>query len=155
MSRHLKRSYASRAIRIHRKEHKWTIRPRPGPHPLRRSIALGIVVRDYLKLADTKKEAKRIISEGEILVDGVKRKDYKFPCGFMDVISVPRIKKHFRVLFDRKGMFQLLPILEKDSGWKLSRVEGKKTLRGKKIQLNLHDGKNKLVEKDEYKTGDI
>ena len=28
-------------------------------------------------------------------------------------------------------------------------------IKGKKVQLNFHDGKNKLVEKDAYKTGDV
>jgi len=155
MSKHLKRLNAPRTLRIHRKERTWTIRPTPGAHPFKRSISLGLITRDYLGLADTLHEAKTIISNGEILVDGIRRKDYKFPCGLMDVISIPKIKKDYRVLFDRRGKLTLVSIDSKNAEWKLCRVENKTILKGKKIQLNLHDGRNKIVQKDEYKTGDV
>ena len=155
MSKHLKRLNAPRTIKIHRKERTWTVRPNPGPHPLEKTIALGIIVRDYLSLTDNMNEAKKIITDGEVLVDDVKRKNYKFPCGLMDVISLPKIKKDYRILFDRLGRLTLIPIDSKDANWKLCRIENKTILKGKQIQLNLHDGRNKLVKKDEYKTGDV
>ena len=155
MKKHLKRLNAPRALRLHRKERTWTVKSSPGPHPLERSIPLGMIVRDYLELCDTQREAKRIISNGEVVVDGVKRKDNKFPCGLMDVVSITKIKKDYRILFDRRGKLNLVPISSKDAGWKLCRIENKTTVKGKQIQLNLHDGRNKLVKKDEYKTGDV
>ena len=155
MSKHLKRLNAPRTLQLHRKERKWTIKSSPGPHPLEQSIPLGTVVRNYLGLCDTYKETRRIIANGEILVDEVKRKDHKFPCGIMDVISIPKLKKDFRVLFDQRGNLTIVPISSKDATWKLCRIENKTIIQGKKIQLNLHDGRNKIVEKDEYKTGDV
>ena len=155
MSKHLKRLNAPRVLRIHRKERVLTIRSSPGPHPLEKSIPVGLVVRNYLGLADTLKETKKIITNGEIFVDGAKRTDHKFPCGFMDVISIPKIKKDYRVLFNKRGEFTLVPITTKEASWKLCRIENKKIVKGKRVQLNLHDGRNKIVEKDEYKTGDV
>ncbi|MEF8848021.1 MAG: 30S ribosomal protein S4e [Candidatus Thermoplasmatota archaeon] len=155
MSKHLKRSNAARTLRLHRKEKKWTIRPSPGPHPIENSVSLGLIIRDYLSLADTKKEVKRILSNGEIFVDGTQRKDYRYPCGLMDVINIPKIKKHYRLLYDRKGKFRLMAISEMDAEWKLSRIENKSLIKDGKIQLNLHDGHNKIVEQDKYKTGDV
>lgn len=155
MSKHLKRLNAPRALRLHRKEETWTVRASPGLHPLEESIPLGLVVRDYLDLADTLRETNRIIASGEILVDGVKRKSHKFTCGLMDVISIPKTKKDYRVLFDRRGKLTLVPIASKDATWKLCRIENKTIVKGKQVQLNLHDGRNKLVKKDEYKTGDV
>ena len=155
MSKHMKRLAAPRVLRIHRKERKLTIRSAPGPHPLELAIPLGLVVRDYLHLCDTYKEARKIVSNGDILVDGVKRKNIKFPCGLMDVISIPKMRKNVRILFDRNGKLTLVPISESDAEWKLCRIQNKTIVKGKKVQLNLHDGKNKLVEKDEYKTGDV
>lgn len=155
MSKHLKRLNAPRALRLHRKERTWTVKSSPGPHPLERSIPLGMIIRDYLELCDTQREAKRIISNGEVVVDGVTRKDNKFPCGLMDVVSITKMKKDYRILFDRRGKLNLVPISSKDAGWKLCRIENKTTVKGKQIQLNLHDGRNKLVKKDEYKTGDV
>ena len=155
MSKHLKRLAAPRVLRLHRKEHKLTIRAAPGPHQLEAAIPLGLVVRDYLRLCDTYKEARKIVSNGDILVDGMKRKNFKFPCGLMDVISIPKMRKNIRILFDRNGKLTLVPISESDAEWKLCRIQNKTIVKGKKVQLNLHDGKNKLVEKDEYKTGDV
>jgi small subunit ribosomal protein S4e len=155
MSKHLKRLAAPRVLRLHRKERALTIRAAPGPHPLELAIPIGLVVRDYLGLCDTYKEARKIVSNGDILVDGVKRKNIKFPCGLMDVISIPKMRKNVRILFDRNGKLALVPISESDAEWKLCRIQNKTIVKGKKVQLNLHDGKNKLVEKDEYKTGDV
>ena len=155
MSKHMKRLKAPRTIRLHRKEKMWTIKSSPGPHPLEKSIPLGLVIRDYLGLCDTYREAKRAIANGDVLVDGVKRKRHNFPCGLMDVISIPKFKKNFRVLFDQKGKLALVPIVAKDAEWKLCRIENKTVVKGNKVQLNFHDGKNKLVKKDEYKTGDV
>jgi small subunit ribosomal protein S4e len=155
MSKHLKRLAAPRVLRLHRKERTFTIRAAPGPHPLELAIPLGLVVREYLGLCDTYKEARKIVSNGDILVDGVKRKNIKFPCGLMDVISIPKMRKNIRILFDRNGKLTLVPISESDAEWKLCRIQNKTIVKGKKVQLNLHDGKNKLVEKDIYKTGDV
>ena len=74
---------------------------------LRNHYHLLIVVRDILKVADNAREAKIIINNGDILVDGRARKDYKFPVGFMDVISLPKSKKVYRVLPDHKGRLVL------------------------------------------------
>lgn len=155
MSKHLKRLAAPRILRIPRKERALTIRAAPGPHPLEQSIPLGLLVRDYLGLCDTYKEARKIVSNGDILVDGIKRKNHKFPCGMMDVISIPKMRKYVRILYDRNGKLTLVPISESDAEWKLCRIQNKTVIKGKKVQLNLHDGKNKLVEKDEYRTGDV
>jgi small subunit ribosomal protein S4e len=155
MSKHLKRLAAPRVMRLHRKERAFTIRATPGPHPFEQSIPLGLLVRDYLKLCDTYKEARKIVSNGDILVDGMKRKNFKLPCGLMDVVSIPKMRKYLRILFDRNGKLALVSISESDAEWKLCRIQNKTIVRGKKVQLNFHDGRNKLVEKDEYKTGDV
>jgi len=122
---------------------------------MEQAIPLGLLVRDYLKLCDTYKEARKIVSNGDILVDGMKRKDFKYPCGLMDVVSIPKTRQNIRILFDRNGKLALVPISESDATWKLLRVQNKTVVPGKKVQLNLHDGRNILVEKDEYHTGDV
>jgi small subunit ribosomal protein S4e len=150
----MKRLNAPRTLKLHRKERKWTIKAYPGAHPLEKSIPLGLIIRDYLDLSDNLGETKNIISNGEILVDGLKRKNYKHPCGLMDVISIPKMKKDFRLLFDMQGKLTLVPIKTNEATWKLCRIENKTIVKGKQVQLNLHDGRNKIVKKDEYKTGD-
>jgi len=155
MSNHLKRLNAPRTLQLHRKEKKWTIRASSGPHELAKAIPLGILIRDYLNLCDTQREAKHILSNGEILIDGIVRKSNKFPAGLMDVISIPKLKKHFRIVYDKRGKITILAISSSDAEWKLRRIENKTHVSGKKIQLNFHDGYNMIIKKDEYKSGDV
>jgi small subunit ribosomal protein S4e len=73
----------------------------------------------------------------------------------MDVISIPVMKKDYRILFDRKGKLTLVPISTAEAEWKLCRIQDKSIISKGKIQLHLHDGNNTIVEKDQYKTGDV
>jgi small subunit ribosomal protein S4e len=119
------------------------------------SLPLLVAVRDNLGLCDTGKEARRIIGNREVIVDMKATRDFKRPLGLMDTVSVPKAKQYYRVLLDRKGRLRLVSIEEVDATWKLVRIEGKTTLRGGKTQINMHDGRNILLDKNEYKTGDV
>ena len=156
MSKHQKRIAAPRSWQISRKTAWWTVKSRPGPHPGDRSIPLLLIVRDMLKLADNSKEAKRILNEGKILVDGRIRKDHKFPVGIFDILSIPEIEANYMVLMDKRGKLSLHPISPEEARNKLCRVENKRMLRGGVIQLNLHDGRNLLLgdEDGEIRTHD-
>jgi small subunit ribosomal protein S4e len=142
--RHLKRKPAPKFWPIHRKEAVFTVKPRPGPHPFSRCIPLVLIVRDMLGAAKTRREAKKIISQGKIWVDGKVQKEERFPAGLMDVISIPEMEKAYRVLPSPKGL-TLFPIGKKEAGFKLCRIENKTTVKGGHIQLNLHDGRNVLI----------
>ena len=152
--KHLKRFKAPRHWPIHPKENKWTTKPNAGPHAIEGSLPLLLIVRDILGVADNAREAKRIINNGEILVDGRARKDYKFPVGFMDVIEIPKSEKVYRVLPYEKGRLILYPIAAENKDFKLCKITDKTTIRGGKTQLNLHDGRNQLAD-NEYKVGDV
>ena len=152
--KHLKRFKAPKHWPIHPKENKWTTKPSAGPHAIEESLPLLLIVRDILGVADNAREAKRIINNGEILVDGRARKDYKFPVGFMDVIEIPKSESVYRVLPDEKGRLILYPITAENKDFKLCKITDKTTLRGAKTQLNLHDGRNQLADNN-YKVGDV
>jgi len=154
MPKHQKRMSASNVVAIPKKGKTWMASPSPGPHPAARSITLLTAIRDRLKVVDSAKEARYIIGAREVMVDQRVVRDYKRPLGLMDTVSIPKVKENYRVLLDKKGRLQLMHIEEKEAAWKLCRVEGKSTLKGGLHQLNLHDGRNVLVEKDVYKTGD-
>ncbi|MEM5853058.1 MAG: 30S ribosomal protein S4e [Candidatus Aenigmatarchaeota archaeon] len=149
----LKRLLAPEFWKIAKKKTTWSITPKPGPHKKFECIPLGIIVRDILKLAETGKEAKAIIKRKEIMVDGKPRKDHAFPVGLMDVVSIPKLNKHYRIVPFEKGL-KVIEIGEDEANLKLVKIRNKKIVKKGKIQLNLHDGKNLLVEKDNYKTGD-
>ncbi|MDI6888292.1 MAG: 30S ribosomal protein S4e [Methanocellales archaeon] len=146
---HRKRVSAPTAWPIARKTHKWVVTPRLGPH--KTCMPLAIILRDVLKLGDNIKEVKHMLNDGQVLVDGVVRRDHRFPVGIFDVISIPVIKKHYRVVFDSKGRF--IPIPVKDPTLKLCRVNNKTMIKGGKILLNLHDGSN-VIATNEYRPGD-
>jgi len=155
MSNHLKRLAAPRSWSIPRKTNVYTAKPRPGAHPLRRAVPLGTVLRDYLKVSRSAREAGRAIGDGDVLVDGRIVKDPKFAVGFMDVVSIPKLKASWRVTIDDKARLRFAAVGEKEAAWKLCRIDDKTTVRGGRTQLNLHDGRNILVKKDDYKTGDV
>jgi small subunit ribosomal protein S4e len=140
----LKRKPAPRFWPIHRKEDVWIVRPSSGPHSLEKCLPLSIVLRDILKVAETRKEAKKIITQGKVYVDGQVRLKDDFPVGLMDVISMPDLNKFYRVLPSHKGLF-LNPISKEEAGFKLFRVEDRTIVKNGNSQFALHDGTNMLV----------
>ena len=155
MSKHMKRLTAPRTWQVTRKTSRWIVKPSPGPHPIEEAVPLTIVLRDMLHHCDTYQEAKQIIGARNILADGRIVTDPKFPLGLMDVLSIPKTKEHFRILKNRRGKMVLQRIDPDEARWKLVRIENKHVIPGGKVQLNLHDGRNLLVDKNEYKTGDV
>jgi small subunit ribosomal protein S4e len=104
-----------------------------------------LIVRDILGLARTRRETKTIVSQGKIKVDGKVQLEELFPIGLMDVISIPEMKKAYRLLPSRRGLI-LHPIGKTETMFKLCRIKGKNILKGGRIQLNLHDGRNIRVQ---------
>jgi len=140
----LKRKPAPRFWPIHRKEFAWVVRPAPGPHGIDKCLPLALVFRDILKFAQTEKEAKRIVSQGKVQVNGRVIRTNKFPIGLMDIVSIPDIDKHFVVLPFAKGLM-MNPVEKEQTSFKLSRIEDKQIVQKGNVQLNLHDGSNILV----------
>jgi small subunit ribosomal protein S4e len=140
----LKRKPAPKFWPIHRKELFWVVKPSPGPHSLENCLPLTIVLRDILGFAKTRKEAKTIVSQGKVYVDGKVRREDDFPVGLMDVISISGIDNYFRIVPSREGLI-LHPISKDESNFKLCRIEDKKIVENGHVQLNLHDGSNILV----------
>jgi len=153
--KHLKRYKAPKSWPIHPKEDTWTVKPAPGSHAIEDSLPLLVIIRDILGLADNSREAKRIINTGNVLIDGRAVKDYKFPVGFMDVLTIPKTEENYRILLDTKGRLTLHPISAEDASYKLAKVVNKSTIKGGKTQLNLHDGRNVLVDEDVYAGQDV
>ena len=153
MTRHMKTFSAPKSWKIPAKSRPWVVRPIPGPHKKTKSIPLAVIVRDILKIADTYKEAKTIIHNGNVFVDGVVRKNPKFSAGLMDVISIPSLNKNFRLVVSRVGL-NLIEINKNEANLKLCRINRKKIIKGKRIQLGTHDGRSFIVKEKSYSTGD-
>jgi small subunit ribosomal protein S4e len=155
--RHLKRHKSPPHWPIHRKANVWTKKTKPGPHSLKTSIPTTIFLREQLNYAKTAKEAKKILANKKIFIDGKPRTQTAFPIGLMDVISIPDSGEFFRVLPDHGGKLKFLLIPSEEAGFKLYRITGKTIQKKGKTQLNLHDGSNILIktEQDHYKVNDV
>ncbi|MFX1410145.1 MAG: 30S ribosomal protein S4e [Promethearchaeota archaeon] len=150
MTRHggqkiLKRLNTPVFLQIKRKHGKFFVKSSPGPHPNNFCLPLLHIVRDLLKVVDNYREAKKVIGLGFFKVDGKIVKDIGYPVGLMDVLSIEKMNKHFRVLPDSHYGLILHEITEEESRFKLCRINQKTSIKGGHIQLNLHDGRNVLI----------
>ncbi|MDY6773670.1 MAG: 30S ribosomal protein S4e [Candidatus Nanohaloarchaea archaeon] len=146
ISKHQKRMSAPRSYPVKRKEGAYVVKAE-GPYPDHESLPLAVLLRDVLEYVDSMDEATQVMEEGDVLVNGRKRRNPRSNAGFMDVISFPGIDEYYRVLVDEEG-FVLKPVGEEESGKKLARIDDKTTLDGGVTQLNLHDGNNIEVEEE-------
>ncbi len=81
----------------------------------------------------------------------------------MDVLEIPVIKKAFRILPMRRKGLGLHDIGEEEKTFKLCKIMNKTSVKGRNLQLNLHDGHNILLKitdpnntvEDIYKTHDV
>lgn len=127
----------------------------PGPHPRDSSIDMVTLLRDLLKLVRTRREAMYAIKRGGILVDGVSRRDHKFPIGLMDVVEIPAEGVAYRMVPKGKLLLHPVEIRGGEESLKLVLVRNKVTVRGGVTQLGGHDGRCFLVDDaKKYKTGD-
>jgi small subunit ribosomal protein S4e len=150
---HLKAIAAPATWPIERKRRVFVVRPQPGTHSLDNCISLNLLLTDILKLATSKKEVMHILSTKEVMVDGRKVTERSFPVGLLDIISIKDIKKNYRIILDKKGKLRVIEIDEKENAIKPCKIIGKTLVKGK-VQLNLYDSRNILVDKDGYKVGD-
>ncbi|PIY91554.1 30S ribosomal protein S4e, partial [Candidatus Micrarchaeota archaeon CG_4_10_14_0_8_um_filter_60_7] len=132
---------------------RWVRKPAPGAHAQKEAMPLLILLRDKLGLAADAREARKALKAGLVLVDGRKVGDDGFSVGLMDLVAIPAEKKEFVVLV--KGDKLVLQPIKKTSV-KYCKILDKKYYAKGKVQLNLHDGRNHLIEKEEdrFKPGD-
>lgn len=149
---HLKRISAPKIWNIKRKERKYIARPVPGPHKLEECITASILIKDFLGQAKTKKEVTSILKNKKILVNKAAIQDRRYPIGVMDIIEIPDLKEKYILLYNKKGDFVLNHI--KDSSARLCKIIGKTSVKKGKIQLNLDNGWNILLDKNNYSVDD-
>lgn len=151
----MKRQSAPVTWRINRKGTKFIVKPNPGK-PYKLSMPLSLIFKTLLKYCKTTKEVKNILQDKEVIVDGTRRKDHRFPVGFMDVISLPVSKENYRVLLNKRGKLVLVKIDEAEAGIKPCKIINKKKLKKAVLQLHFSDGRTMLLtKKQEYKVGDV
>ena len=150
-SKSLKRSM-TRGWQISKKQYKFTVKNKCGPHSANNSLSLIVVIRDLIKLTNTYKETKNLLNEGSVLIDSKKRSDPQFSVGIMDTISIPEEKLFYRLL-PKKNVLTLVKIEKKESTTKLCKIESKHTTKNGLLQYCLNDGRN-IISDNKYKVGD-
>jgi len=149
---HLHRLAAPKTYPVKRRGIEYVVKAMPGPHSKETSVPLLVVLRDILNVVTTSKEAKKVLNERKVMVDGRVVTELKFPVGFMDVISFAG--KHYRVTFDFKGRIKLFEISEDEAKLKISKVIRKQMIKGGKIQITTEDGRNFILSDEDVSVGD-
>lgn len=121
--KHMKRLNAPSHWMLDKMGGVWAPRPSTGPHKLRESLPLILILRNRLKYALTGREANAIVMQRLIKVDGKVRTDKTFPAGFMDVVKIEKTNEVFRLLYDIKGRFVLHLITPAEGEYKLCKVK--------------------------------
>jgi len=137
--KHLKLLNAPKSWMLHKMAGIWAPRPSCGPHKLRESLPMTIILRNRLKYALTRREVTMIVMRRCVKVDNKVRTDNTYPCGFQDVVQIDKTNERFRILYDVKGRFILHPIDAEEAKFKLCRVY--KVAKGKKASI----GRNPLL----------
>jgi len=90
------------------------------------------------------KEVKKALHEKQILLNDKEVKNERDGTSLFDKITIKPSKKHYRVNLSKFGRFILEEAGEEESHQKIAKIINKKVLRGKKMQINLSDGRNVL-----------
>lgn len=139
--KHMKRLAAPSHWMLDKLTGIWAPRPSSGPHKLRECLPLVILLRNRLKYALNYREAKTILIQRLVKVDGKIRTDHTYPAGFMDVVSLEKTKEHFRLLYDTKGRFRVHKISAQEAAYKLGRVKNVVKGAGGINHVVTHDGR--------------
>jgi len=119
---HLKRLNAPKHWMLDKLGGTWAPRSSQGPHKLRESLPLSLILRNRLRYALTRREVLVIVMRRQVQIDGKIRTDLNYPAGFQDVITIPKTDEQFRLLYDPKGRFVLHRISKEEAAYKLLRV---------------------------------
>ncbi len=151
---HLKRINAPSTWPVERKTTTFITKPSPGPHRLEESMPLGVILREILDLGKDKREIKIILNNKKVLVNNKPRKEFDFPVGVFDILSIPELNKNYKISYTHKGKLTLQEATKEESHYKICKIIGKTILKKKKTQLNFYNGENMLIDKDSYKVRD-
>lgn len=143
---HQKRIPAPKHYPIKRKENTY-ISTIKGSRSKDNAIPVVVFLRDVLEYAETEKEAKQIVENGDVKRNGDTVKDIKEGVGILDVVEIPETEETFRAV--RRGKYlEFIPVEDSKVAAKIE----DKDVKGDRFIYRLHSGENYST-KDEYSTG--
>jgi small subunit ribosomal protein S4e len=149
---HLKRYAAPDSWHVRKKATTYVVKTAPGPHDSG-AMPVAVWLRDHMSLARTMREVRQILNSGSVIVNGRACRDPKLGLGVFDIVSVPGIGKHYRILLDRRGRYRSIGISPEDAKTRLVKIRGKTVISGGRVQLNLLFGAN-IIADNSYKPKD-
>jgi len=145
-SKKLKRQMAPQFWGITRKNKRFVITVRPGPHKKNYSVPTAVFLRDTLKIVTSLREAKTAIYSGKVKIDGVVRKSLHHAIGLMDVVELENVSDIYRLVPSEKKLLKPIKINESEKSKKLVRVVSKTTINKGKMQIGFHDGRSTILD---------
>jgi small subunit ribosomal protein S4e len=152
MSDHLKRLRAPDSWHIAKKTNKFITRTVPGPHNAN-AMPVAVWLRDHMGFVRNLKEVKQVLAQKDVIINGRTCRDPKMGIGIFDIITMPKLGKHYRILRDKKGRHKTIEIDAESAKSRLAKIKNKTVVTGGKIQLNLRYGAN-IIADNRYKPGD-
>ncbi len=145
---YLKRAKTPTTWPIKRKGTKYVVVP---SHDLKNGVPLLLMLRDYLQIGNTTREVRKAMISGQVLVNGKEIKNKNYGLSLNDTITL-KSGEHYRLTYSEAKRFILEKITATEANEKVSKIVGKKILKGKRVQISLLDGRT-LIVKTEVKIG--
>ena len=143
-SKKLKRQMAPQFWGISRKNKRFVVTVRPGPHKKSHAVPTAVFLRDVLKIVSSLREAKTTIYSGKVKIDGVVRKSLHHAIGLMDVVELENVPDIYRLVPSEEKLLKPIKISESEKSKKLVRVVSKTTISKDKTQIGFHDGRSTI-----------
>lgn len=145
MSNYLKRLVAPGSWHIPKKVQKFVMKTAPGPHNAG-ALPVGVWLREHIGLAQNASEVRKILHQRDIIVNGRACRNPQMGLGVFDIVSIPKLGKHYRIQLDMRGNLVAVEIPAESATTRLCKIRNKTTIRGGKVQLNLAFGANILAD---------
>jgi ribosomal protein S4E len=146
-SRHLKRHTMPTSWTIKRKGIDFISRPNSGSYQRKYTISMLILLREFLNFAKTSKEAKYILKNKNVLINGKKVEDIKAPLGLFEVVEFKELKKTYTIIYNTNKKVEIIEVKNNDITLK---VKSKTKMRKNNFQLNTKNGFNILITEKEF-----
>ena len=136
MSNHLKRLVAPGSWHIPKKVQKFVMKTAPGPHNAG-ALPVGVWLREHIGLAGNASEVRKILHQRDVIVNGRACRNPQMGLGVLDIVSIPKLAKHYRIQLDKRGNLIAVDISAASAKTRLCKIRNKTTVRGGRVQLNL------------------
>ena len=152
-SKKLKRQMAPQFWGITRKDKRFVVTVKPGPHKKHYSVPTAVFLRDTIKVVTSLREAKAAIYSGKVKIDGVVRKSLHHAIGLMDVVELENTPDIYRMVPSEGKILSPIKINDSEKTKKIARVTSKTTINKGKTQIGFHDGRS-IISDEKVSIGD-